>query len=51
MPPYIDVIANLFSANVMRKHGATAPGGKTSTAKKMPTSARTSRITTTNSRR
>ena len=28
MPPYIDVISNLFSANVMRKAGATAPGGK-----------------------
>ena len=30
-PPYIDVIANLFSANVMRKSGATAPGAKTGT--------------------
>lgn len=53
MPPYIDVIANLFSANVMRKNGATAPGArntglsgtKTATMKNL-TSARTQGRTT-----
>lgn len=26
MPPYIDVIANLFSANVMRKNASSKSG-------------------------
>ena len=33
MPPYIDVIANMFSANVMRKIG----GGKTGPSKNTAT--------------
>ena len=33
MPPYIDVIANMFSANVMRKIG----GGNTGPSKSKPT--------------
>lgn len=34
MPPYIDVVANLFSAQVMRKTGEAANGkGQSSAAK------------------
>ena len=47
MPPYIDVIANLFSANVMRKTGTTAPGAKSGLSSTMTNNATKKNLTGT----